>query len=106
MTISKGKYVTRPDGTLLTPGSLPPPDTQRWVVSRKADVVMAVEGGILTANEACSRYRLTLEEFGEWQKAFKRFGLRGLKVTAKLSSDARSRPKDETTAANIGVSRQ
>ncbi len=42
----ESKYIRRPDGTLLTPGNLPPTDLQRWVMRRKADIVMAVRGGL------------------------------------------------------------
>ena len=45
---------------------LPPPDTQRWVMRRKAQVVAAVRSGILTFDEACERYRLSQEEFKAW----------------------------------------
>jgi hypothetical protein len=72
------KFVRRPDGTLLTPGSLPPTELQRWVKRRKADIVMAVRGGILSMEAACSRSHLSREEYLAWQKAFDRFGIKGL----------------------------
>jgi hypothetical protein len=50
-------------------------------MSRKADVVMAVKGGLIGVEEACWRYGLTLEEFLAWQDAFERFGTRGLSGT-------------------------
>lgn len=81
MAGAKSRYVRRPDGSLLTPAGLPPANTQRWVMSRKADVVMAVKGGLITVEEACWRYRLTMEEFLTWQDAFERFGIRGLSGT-------------------------
>ena len=41
---SKGeKYVIGPTGAPLTIADLPPPNTQRWVIRRKAEVVAAVE---------------------------------------------------------------
>jgi hypothetical protein len=43
--------------------------------------VAAVNGGLLTIDEACERYRLTLEEFVSWQRAVDRAGLAGLRVT-------------------------
>lgn len=61
--------------------SLPPPDTERWVARRKAQVVSAVQGGLLSLDEAMARYRLTLEEFTSWQRALYRHGLYGLQVT-------------------------
>lgn len=55
--------VIGPLGEPLTLDSLPPRDTRRWVVRRKAEVVAAVNGGLLTIDEACERYDLTIEEF-------------------------------------------
>lgn len=63
------------------PFDLPPPDTTRWVVRRKASVVAAVCSGALTVQEACRRYRLSLEEFLAWQRAVERHGIPGLRVT-------------------------
>lgn len=73
--------VVGPLGERLAFDSLPPPDTNRWVVRRKAEVVAAVNGGMLTIEEACQRYQLTLEEFASWQRAVERSGLPGLRVT-------------------------
>lgn len=61
--------------------SLPSPNTRRWVVRRKAEVVAAVNGGLLTVDEACARYSLTVEEFASWQRAVDRSGMPGLRVT-------------------------
>ena len=54
--------VIGPLGERLTVDRLPPIDTARWVARRKAQVVAAVSGGLLTFEEACERYSLTLEE--------------------------------------------
>ena len=75
------KYVTGPDGSPLTIADLPTPDTKRWVVRRKALVVAAVRGGLLSLEEACNRYRLTVEEFLSWQQSIDRSGLPGLRTT-------------------------
>jgi len=61
--------------------SLPPPNTKRWVVRRKAAVVAAVRGGGLTIEEACHYYQLSEEEFLSWERAFERHGLAGLRTT-------------------------
>jgi len=37
------------------------------VIRRKAEVVAAVRGGLLSLEEACSRYTLTVDEFLSWQ---------------------------------------
>ena len=60
---------------------LPEPSTKRWVPRRKAQVVAAVQSGILSLDEACDRYALTVEEFLAWQRAINRFGLAGLRAT-------------------------
>jgi hypothetical protein len=60
---------------------LPSPDTKRWVVRRKAVVVQAVRNGMISLQEACRRYNLSLEEFLAWQRAIERYGVPGLRVT-------------------------
>lgn len=73
--------VIGPLGEPLTVDSLPPPGTTRWVVRRKAEVVAAVSGGLLTIDEVCERYTLSVEEFAGWQRAVERSGMPGLRVT-------------------------
>ena len=75
------RYVVGPTGTPLTLADLPPPNTDRGVIRRKAVVVAAVHGGLLTIEEALERYRLTAEEFGAWQKAIDKWGMQGLRTT-------------------------
>ena len=71
---------------------LPPADTKRWTARRKAAVVAAVLGGVITIEEVCRRYDLTVEEFLSWQNAMERHGLPGLRTT-RLQSYRHSRPK-------------
>ncbi len=73
--------VIGPLGEPLTLDSLPPANTRRWVVRRKAEVVAAVKGGLLTLEEACERYQLTSEEYLAWQRSVERNGMPGLRVT-------------------------
>lgn len=73
--------VIGPLGEPLTIDDLPSPSTKRWVVRRKAEVVAAVNGGLLTIDEVLERYNLTLEEFASWQRAVDRSGMQGLRVT-------------------------
>src|SRR3954468_18629930 len=75
------RRVLAPDGSVLTLADLPQPDAQRWVASRKAIVVAAVRGGLLSMSDACARYRLTTEEFLSWQTQVDRNGLQGLRTT-------------------------
>jgi hypothetical protein len=60
---------------------LPHPDTKRWVIRRKAAVVTAVRRGVLSLDEACARYRLSVEEFTSWQRLIERHGMAGLRTT-------------------------
>jgi hypothetical protein len=73
--------VIGPLGEPLSKDTLPPPNTSRWVVRRKAEVVAAVNGGLLTIAEACERYDLTLEELASWQRSIEREGMAGLRAT-------------------------
>lgn len=73
--------VTGPDGQPLSLDSLPPPNTKRWVSRRKAEVVAAVRVGLLTLEEACARYNISIEEFLSWQRLIENHGIRGLRVT-------------------------
>lgn len=75
------KYVIGPDGSPLTIADLPPAATKRWVIRRKAEVVAAVRGGLLSLEEACQRYKLTVDEFLSWQRSIDRHGLQGLRAT-------------------------
>ena len=73
--------VIGPLGERLTLDSLPSPETRRWVIRRKAEVVAAIQGGLLTFEEACERYSLTLEELASWERNVERSGMQGLRVT-------------------------
>lgn len=77
----KFAHVTGPLGKPLSIDALPEPTTKRWIARRKAEVVAAVEGGLLTFEEACERYNLSLQEFAAWQRDLDRAGLAGLRTT-------------------------
>lgn len=76
------RAITLPDGSVMTRADLPPPETRRWVASRKASVVKAVAYGLITLKEALERYQLSEEEFDLWRKAVESHGEKALKVTA------------------------
>ena len=79
---SRGEaYVIGPTGVPLTVKDLPPVNTGRWVIRRKAEVVAAVRGGLISLEDALERYRLTSEEFTAWQQSIDRHGLAGLRTT-------------------------
>src|SRR5436190_9710407 len=75
------EYVIGYDGRRLTLADLPSPDTTRWVVQRKAEVIAVVRGGLLSLEEACSRYALNSNEYLTWQHCIDSFGLAGLRAT-------------------------
>ena len=64
--------VVGPLGEALTLETLPPKTTTRWVIRRKAEVVAAVNGGLLGLSEACAFYSISPEEFALWQRAVDR----------------------------------
>jgi hypothetical protein len=65
----------------ITMDDLPPTNTRRWVARRKATVVSAVRGGLITLEDACRRYTLSVEEYLTWERAIEKHGLPGLRVT-------------------------
>jgi len=73
--------VIGPDGRHITLADLPTPGIKRWVTRRKAEVVAAVRGGLLTEEDACRRYELSKEEFGGWERLYERHGVKGLRTT-------------------------
>lgn len=68
-------------GSDPNPDNLPPTDTKRWVIRRKAEVVAAVRAGVISLEDACKRYTLSVEEFLSWQRLVDSHGLPGLRVT-------------------------
>src|SRR6516225_4719040 len=60
--------------------TMPAPTPKRWVIRRKAEVVAAVRDGLLTLEEACSHYMLTVAEFLSWQYSIDQYGLAGLRT--------------------------
>jgi len=68
-------------GERLTLDTLPSPKTRRWVIRRKAELVCAVEGRLLTREEAIARYNISEDEFETWRQSVERHGLLGLRST-------------------------
>ena len=61
--------------------TLPPSDTVRWVASRKIMVLAAIDAGSLSIEEACLRYRLSIEEIASWSRLTELHGSDGLKIS-------------------------
>ena len=66
---------------LPTIDDLPPPDTQRWVINRKAAVVMAVHKGAISRDEVCRIYNISAQEFLNWERLLGIHGPAGLRAT-------------------------
>ena len=73
--------VRGPDGRPLTLADLPKPGITRWVTRRKAEIVAAVSGGLLSEEEALRRYDLSEEEFSGWRALYSKHGRKGLRTT-------------------------
>ncbi len=97
------KTVIGPAGEPLTIDDLPPPETRRWVIRRKAEVVAGVRNGLISLEDACNRYKLSAEEFLSWQRLIDRHGMRGLRTTRlqqyrRDSADAARSASDPLTS--------
>ena len=76
------RAVTLPDGSIMTRADLPPPNTRRWVASRKLSVVKGVMSGLIPLKEVLEIYELSEEEYYSWQKGVEKHGLNALKTTS------------------------
>lgn len=68
-------------GNRLTVADLPRPGAKRWSSVQKANVVAAVEGGLISRFDACRRYELSVEEYLTWKDIILRFGIEGLRAS-------------------------
>ena len=59
----------------------------------KAEVVAAVRNGLISLDEACRRYTLSIEEFLSWQRLIDSHGLAGLRVTRLQDYRSLDRPR-------------
>jgi hypothetical protein len=96
-------YEVGPDHEVVMLNELPPAHARRWDARRKAQVVAAVQAGILTIDEACTRYWLSLEEFASWQRALSAEGVEGLKA-GHLAAASAATPKPWHSSASAPAS--
>ena len=61
--------------------NLPPVETTRWVASRKAAVVAAVNAEVISKAEVERRYGVSEEELEQWMKSLEKHGVGGLRAT-------------------------
>lgn len=65
----------------MTLSELPSADTKRWGTACKAKVVNAVRSGLISLEDACRRYALSVDEFVSWQSLMDQHGVAALRVT-------------------------
>ncbi len=70
----------------MTVNKLPSASTIRWTIWRKAKVVAAVHNGLLGLDEARERYRMSAEEFLNWEQLIAAHGLVHQEVSVMSSS--------------------
>jgi Protein of unknown function (DUF1153) len=87
-------------GNTASVESLPPTNTKRWVIRRKAEVVAAVRAGVISLEDACQRYTLSVEEFLSWQRLVDSHGLPGLRVT-RLQDYRAAAPRPPAPKASV-----
>ena len=78
---SRSRLVTTANDRILSYNDLPHEDIIRWVASRKAKVVRAVLYGLITEEDALTRYNISLDEFHSWLLAIHDHGEIALKAT-------------------------
>ena len=61
--------------------ALPPKDTTRWVASRKAAVVAAVNADVISKADVERSYGVSEEEFEQWQNSLQKHGVGGMRAT-------------------------
>lgn len=94
-TNSRPLRIIGPQAEVLTRETMPPANTTRWVASRKAQVVAAVDSGLMGLEEVMRRYNLSIEEFQSWRHAMDVAGLKGLRVAwAQEDRAARRRTRE------------
>ena len=59
--------VRGPNGETITLSDLPAGNPKRWLPEMKARVIAAIEGGLISMEEAWRRYRLSPREFECWK---------------------------------------
>jgi hypothetical protein len=81
--IRRLKEVVGQNGRQLTLADLPPTNLKHWLPVHKANIASAVRGGLISVDEVCKRYKLTLEELEIWEQSLASHGIEGLRVSRR-----------------------
>jgi hypothetical protein len=65
-----GLYYTGPDGEMIKLDQLPRRGLKRWRPRDKAMVITAVRHGLISVDEACARYDLSIDEYLCWYRCY------------------------------------
>lgn len=79
-TTKRATHVMDMERNIITLGNLPKPG-EHWNIRKKYLVILAVEGGLITREEARLYYALPDAEYDEWKRKLASFGLSGLLAT-------------------------
>jgi hypothetical protein len=90
-------------GEVITLDDLPLPSTRRWVPRRKAKLVAAVRGGLITPEQVENIYRIGREELQEWATSLASGGLPALCITRELDGRHREAKAQFCNTANEEV---
>ncbi|MFZ2887121.1 MAG: DUF1153 domain-containing protein [Minisyncoccia bacterium] len=74
-------HLVGPKKEVITPADIPPASTKRWTPYRKAVVVVAIRGGLISMPEAQQRFDLPSDELLGWANLYTAHGLPGLRST-------------------------
>lgn len=64
----KASQVKGPNDEVLTLSNLPVGNPKRWLPTMKARVVAAIDGGLISMEDAWQRYRLSTREYQCWKE--------------------------------------
>lgn len=62
----KVAYIIGPDGSYIDRDSLPTQAYKRWSLNNKANIVFAIEAGLITPKHACHKYEVTRSQLKDW----------------------------------------
>ncbi len=69
------------DADHLTADHVGPQPALRWSPRRKAVLILALDYGLFSLEEACGRFALSAEELAAWRRDVGRHGIPGLRST-------------------------
>ena len=69
MQDGRPKAVRGPNGETITLADIPVGNPKRWLPTMKARVIAAIDGGLISMDDAWRKYRLSRREYEYWKGA-------------------------------------